>query len=63
MDRIEYVYVINGDSPGSEVKLDDYMVSGKTNIIDFYADWCGPCKKLAPYMEKLDKAKKMISGF
>ncbi len=50
-------YVINGDSPGSEVKIEDYIVSGKTNIIDFYADWCGPCKKLAPYMEKLDKEK------
>ncbi|MEQ8192337.1 MAG: tetratricopeptide repeat protein [Candidatus Eremiobacterota bacterium] len=50
-------YVINGDSPGSEVKIEDYIVSGKTNIIDFYADWCSPCKKLAPYMEKLDKEK------
>ena len=27
--------------------------SGKTVLLDFYADWCGPCKMVSPMVDQI----------
>ena len=44
---------LNLGSEGQKVDLKSHLIEGKINIIDFYSDYCVPCKAMAPSLEKL----------
>lgn len=46
--------------------LDDNNFEEKTKelcVVDFYADWCGPCKQMGPLFEELSKEMTTLNFF
>jgi len=45
---------------GEKIDLEEYVVEGKITIFDFYSDYCGPCRAVAPRLKKLSKTNNDI---
>ena len=39
---------------------EEVLNSDKTIIVDFYADWCGPCKMMSPIIDKIAEENEEI---
>ncbi|PTY08156.1 hypothetical protein DB347_00795 [Opitutaceae bacterium EW11] len=40
-------------SHGDEVALEDYLVPGKITVFDFSSEYCPPCRRVAPLLDRL----------
>lgn len=45
---------------GEEVDLEKLLIPGKTNIVDFFSLYCGPCISFGAYVDKLTELREDI---
>lgn len=46
---------------GEQVEIRDYLVEGQITVFDFMSDYCGPCVRIAPFLDRLHQERDDIT--
>lgn len=46
----------------TDATFDTVIRDNKVILIDFWADWCGPCKRVAPILDDISNETGLIVG-
>ena len=42
--------------------FDEVIKNNRLVLIDFWADWCGPCKKVSPILDEIEDEFNLLVG-
>ena len=45
----------------NDEEFETFITENELVLVDFYADWCGPCKMIAPILEELGEEGHIIA--
>ena len=48
-------------SHGAPVDITKHLARGNVTVVDFYADWCGPCRHISPSLEQMARTDPEIA--